>query len=174
MIALDQELGPLQRGLRRGKLSRSHPVPLGDALARPLHRHRQPLFFDRLQQVIERLQPERLHRILIVGGRHHEIGQRHALLAQLADHAHAIEPRHLHVEEHEVGLEVGNQLYRLQAIGRRGDHLDVGKFLQQIRQFVGSQLFVVRQDCGDRVRRASRHKSAHRRTRRAIHHRALV
>ena len=81
------------------------------AFARALDGYCQAVFLDRLQQIVERLQAERFDRVLIVGGGHHKVGQRHALRAQLFDDAHAVEARHLHIQENQVGLQVGDQLH---------------------------------------------------------------
>ena len=74
-------LGLTQIGLLEGfawVLTAALEVPSGaiaDRFAGSLHGHRQPLFVHRLQKVIESFPAKSLNRVLIVGGRHHEIGQ---------------------------------------------------------------------------------------------------
>ena len=47
-------------------------------------------------------------------------------LAQLADHAHAVQPRHLHVEKNQVRLQVLDQFHRFEPVGGGRNHFDVG------------------------------------------------
>ena len=58
------------------------------------------------------------------------------LLAQLAHHAHAVQPGHLHIQENQVRLELLDQIHGLQAVARRGRNFDVGKVFQQVGELV--------------------------------------
>ena len=49
----------------------------------------------------------------------------------LLDHAEAVARRHLHVEEHEVGMLLLDRRHRLRAVAALADHLDVFFLLQQ-------------------------------------------
>ncbi len=44
----------------------------GQPLANPVERRRQPVFLDRLHQIIDRLGLERPQRMLVIGGDEHE------------------------------------------------------------------------------------------------------
>ena len=135
-----------ERRLRRSASSRLRGFGfLGDGLARALHGQRQPVLFHRLQQIIQRLPAERLDRVLIVGGGQHEIAAAEFLLAQLADHAHAVQAGHLHVQKHQVGLQVFDQLHRFEPLRRGGHDLDVGELLELIGEFFGGEFLIVHQ-----------------------------
>ena len=77
-------------------------------------------------------------------------------LAQLADHAHAVQAGHLHVEKDQVRLQVFDQLHGLEAVGGGGDNFDIGKLLQLIGELFGGELLIVHQDRGDDVADGSR------------------
>src|SRR5947209_3465278 len=82
------------------------------------------------------------------------------LLAQRADHAQSVQPRHLHVEENQIGLQLLNQLQSLQTISRRADYLDVRKVFDEVSELVLSQLLVIDNHRGECSRRALLHKLA--------------
>jgi hypothetical protein len=75
----------------------------------------EPRGIDRLQEVVERVQLEGLHRELVVGGREDDV--RHGRLERLEE-LHPGLPGHLDVEEEEVGLERRHLLAGL--LGLRG------------------------------------------------------
>ena len=85
--------------------------------------------------------------MVAVSGDEHE--QRRLDVHQPLDHRKAVEPRHLDVEEDEVGL-VGLDLAdRLAAVGGGGDDFDVVMRLEPQLQPLGRQRFVVDQDGPD-------------------------
>ena len=53
------------------------------------------------------------------------------------------QPRHLDVEEHEVGLQPLDRRQRLDAVARLADHLDAADLAEQVAQLVARQLLVV-------------------------------
>ncbi len=69
--------------------------------------------------------------------------QFHAGLAQVAHYRHAILAGHVDVHENQVRLGLADQLHGLQAVAAGGHHLHFREVAQQVRQLVGSQLFVV-------------------------------
>ena len=86
----------------------------------------QPLRPHGLDQVVDRIQLERLHGILVVGRReHHRRRMRRA--GQMARQLDAVHLRHADVHQRHVGGRVGQALQRLDAMGRFADD-DVGQF----------------------------------------------
>src|SRR3546814_8824914 len=82
-------------------------------LAYAVERFGQPLGIYRLHQIIDRLRLERADRMVRIGG--DEDDERRLDLHQALNHRKTVEPRHLDVEEDEVGF-VGLDLsYRLAA-----------------------------------------------------------
>ena len=109
-------------------------------LARVAQRFGQPLLAHRLQQVVESVHLERLHRVAVVGG--DEDGERHLLL-QRGHHAEAIDLRHLNVEEYQIGLlalDHGDSGFSVAAFGH---NLQVGFVVQQPAQALARQGFIV-------------------------------
>ena len=96
---------------------------------------------ERLQQVVEGVDLEGLEGVLVVGG--HEDHRRHLLGADLLDHAEAVAGRHLHVEEHQIGLLVLDRVDRLLAVGALADQLDVLFLLQQADDALARHRLVV-------------------------------
>ena len=94
-----------------------------DLAADALERALEALAVERLQQVVERLDLEGAQRVLIVGG--HEHDRRHALGADRLNHLEAVELRHVHVEEHEIGRLGEDGLDGFDAVPGFADHLDV-------------------------------------------------
>ena len=85
--------------------------------------------------------------MLVISGDEHE--QRRLDVHQPLDHRKSVEPRHLDVEEDEVGL-VGLDLADgLAAVGGGGDDFDVVMRLQPQLQALRRQRFVVDQDGPD-------------------------
>jgi hypothetical protein len=75
------------------------------------------------QQVVHRVHHERAQGVLVVrGAEDHD--RRPRLTGDQLQHLEAIELRHLHVEEHQVGPLLGDRLHRLEAVRGLPDHLD--------------------------------------------------
>ena len=91
-----------------------------DLLARALQRLGEALAVERLEQVVERADLERLERVLIVRG--DEDDERHPLAADRLDDLEAVHLRHLDVEEHEVRrviVDRGDGFLAVAALARR-------------------------------------------------------
>ena len=112
-----------------------------------LHGLRDPLLVERLQQVVDGVHFEGLHRILVVGGGEDDLRQRHFLVDQLLDDAEAVEPGHLHVEEDEFGRELLDQVHRFHAVLALRDDVHI-EIAQQIGKLVARKLLVIHNDCG--------------------------
>ena len=128
---------------RRRPAARSEPIDV-DAPAGPLHRQLEPRLVDRLQQVVDRVDLERLDGVLIV--RRDEDDVRPVLRVEHPPrHLEPGQPGHLHVEKHDVGLQAIDGRERLDPVARLPDHLDAPHLPEEVAQFVPRQLFVVHQ-----------------------------
>ena len=99
----------------------------------PLDGFCQPLLIERLQDVVHGVHFERLHRVLIVGRGKNDV--RHLALAilQPLDDAEAVQPRHLHVQKHQVRIVLLDQGHGFQAVLALPHDGHLGEALQQIR-----------------------------------------
>ena len=61
-------------------------------------------------------------------------------------HLEAGQPRHLHIEEHQVGLQAVDGLERLDAVAGLADHLDPADLSEQIPQLVARELLIVHEN----------------------------
>ena len=102
---------------RQDVLDRALPQTLDDA--------REPVGVDRLQEIVERLDGERVDRVPLVRGHEHD-GGRIGALAHERRRLDAAEARHLDVEEDDVGREVAREVERLARAARLADDLHVG------------------------------------------------
>jgi hypothetical protein len=125
-----------QRGDRRHRRLPRRPQPHArDRLGEPLGAHR-------LQQIVDGVDLERAHRELVVrGAEDHRRGA-----ADQVDDLEAVELRHLHVEEHEIGRQLGDRLHRLEAVGALGDDFDAGHVRQVLAQHLARERLVVDDD----------------------------
>ena len=112
-----------------------------EMLARVLQRLLETIAAERLQQVVDRVHLEGLQRVLVVGGDEHD--RRHPIGADLLDDAKAVAHRHLHVEEHQIGMLMLNRADRLLAVGAFADELDVFFLRQQPDDTLARHRFVV-------------------------------
>ena len=68
---------------------------------------------------------------------------------QAREHAEAVEARHLHVEQDQVGLLLGDRLDRLEAVAALADDLDVRLVLQPVAHPLAGQRLVVHDQSPD-------------------------
>ena len=130
------------RGLLGG-----HPAP------DPLERLLEPVGVDRLQDVVDGVHRKRVDRVLVERGDEHQLRQDIGLDQPPRD----FEPGqagHLHVEEHQVRLQLAGQPQRLDAVGGLTDDFDAADLAEQKAQLLPRQLLVV--DDEDAQRRAWR------------------
>ena len=121
--------------------------PFGKPLANPVHGRREPVLIDRLHQIVDRLRVEGAERMF--AERSDENEQRKLDVHQALDHREAVEPRHLDVEEDEVGLVRLDLPDRLAPVGGCGDDLDVFMRLQSQLQALGRKWLVIDQNGPD-------------------------
>lgn len=105
------------------------------------------LFVERLQDVIDGVHFEGLDGILIEGGGEDNFGQRDFAVEEFFDDSEAVEAGHLHVEEHEVGIVLANEVHGFEAVLSLGNDVHVG-VIEKVGEFVAGQLLVVDDDCG--------------------------
>src|SRR4029077_6393625 len=107
-----------------------------------------PLFIERLQNVVNRVDLKGLHSILVIGGGKNDLRNGYLPVQQLLDHGKAIQSRHLHVQEHEVRRVLFNEVNGFQAIGSMGNDVYIVHRFEQITEFVPGELFVINNDGG--------------------------
>ncbi len=86
---------------------------------------RDTLAIERLQQIVDGIHFERLDGVLIVGGSEDDLRQRHLAVQQLLDDAEAVETRHLHVKEDEIGRELLDQVDGLDSVLALSHDVDI-------------------------------------------------
>ncbi len=144
--------------LEHGQQLLGKPVHLFelDQPARAGERLLEPLVVEGLHQVVDGRHVEGLERVLVVRGHEHRGG--HVLRADRPDHVDAGRAGHLHVEEHEVGLQRADGADRRFAVVREADDFHVFLVSQQIFEALPRQGFVI--DDEDAQRLASCHASS--------------
>ena len=108
----------------------------------------EPVGVDGLQEVVERLDRERVDGVALVRGHEHD-GGRVGALAHERRRLDAAQPGHLDVEEDDVGLEVAGEIERLARAGRLADDPHLGLAGEQIPQLRPRRRFVVDEQCAD-------------------------
>jgi len=134
---------------RRRRVSACHPA------LRPLHSLNDSLAIERLQNVIDGVHVEGADCVLIVGRGKHDLRQRLRLACdktgrpclvafeQLLNYGKSVEAWHLHVEKHQVGMMLLDQLDGLNAVSALSDDVYVADRVEQVFELVASQLFVI-------------------------------
>jgi hypothetical protein len=120
------------------------PIDLNSA-ASALDRHLQPRLIHRFQQIVDRVDLERFDGVLVVGGDEDDL-RRGVPVEQAARDLEAGQARHLHVEEHHVGLQPLNRRQRFDAVPGVADDLDTTHLSQQVAELVPGELLVVHHD----------------------------
>ena len=115
------------------------------ALARALQGLQDTGTIKRLQQVIDGVDVERTHRILVERGGEDDLG--HAVgidsLQQLLEHGEAVQARHLHIQKHYIRMVRMNQMDRLDAILALGDDLDSSRRVEKVFELFAREPFIV-------------------------------
>ena len=84
-------------------------------------------------------------------------GSSHALFAQPAYHAHAVQTGHVDVQKNQFRLQLADQVHGLQAVGTSCNYFDFRKILEQVGELVAGQLLVVHDNSSESSRRAVSH-----------------
>ena len=113
-------------------------------MTRAGQRLEKPIAVERLQQVVECMDVERLERVLVEGRDEHEERQRFA--AEGRDDVEPAGARHLDVEEDEIGLRAADRVDRVEAVLALGDHLESLLPVKEHPQPLAGERLVVRDD----------------------------
>ena len=106
------------------------------------------LLVEGLQQVVDGVDLERLHRILVEGGGEDNFRQRNFLVEQLLDDSEAVEPGHLHVEKNQIRIVFLDQVEGFQSVFALSHDSYIAGILQEVSKFVAGELLVVHDYCG--------------------------
>src|SRR5580704_11738718 len=139
------------RGLRFWRLQHPHQgldllrrQTLGSLLgAGLLHRQRDAFLVERLQEIIDRVDLERLERILVKSRGEDDLGQGNLLVEKLLDDAESVESGHLNVEEDKIGAVLFDEADGLETVFPLRYHVDVANALEQIGEFIAGELLIV-------------------------------
>lgn len=99
----------------------------------------------RLQQIVEGVLLECLHRVFVVGSQKHDV--RHAVGIQHADHFQPADARHLDIEKHHVRLQPVDLADGFNGVGALADNRDPRFSFQQVAQVVARGRFIVNNQC---------------------------
>jgi hypothetical protein len=105
-----------------------------------------------LEQVVHGLRGERPQRVAVVRGDEHDRGQ--PLARQALEHAEAVEPRHLHVEEQQVGRVLEHRRDGERTARGLGDHAKPLAVPQQLADARTRRGLVVRDHDPERLAHA--------------------
>ena len=98
---------------------------------------------DGLQQVVDRVDLERLHGILVKRSGKNEEGQRGFLFEQFLDDSESVETRHLDIEKDQARAQLLHHADGFDAVAALSDDFDLGEALQQESQLIAGRLFVI-------------------------------
>ena len=101
----------------------------------------------RLDQIVQRAGLKGPHRKRFVRG--HEHHRRHPRHPAFAQDIEAVEPRHLHVEEHQIRLERVKRPQRLPPVPRLAHDHDVRVSAEQLPDAAAGQRFIVHDQGAD-------------------------
>ena len=103
-------------------------------------------FVERLEDVVDGVDVEGLHGILVEGGGEDHVRDFELALDQLFEDAEAVEAGHLDVEEEQVWGMLFDEIDGFEAVLALGLEMDFGKGFQEEGQLFASGLFVVNDD----------------------------
>src|SRR5258708_3743101 len=123
-------------------LLRRYSVPflLGLGL---LHRLRDALFVEWLQQIVHGVYLERLDGVLVKCRSKDNLWQGDFLVQQFLDHTEAVEAGHLHVEENQIGAVLFDEVDGFKTVLALRDNIDVARAFTQVSEFVAGELVIV-------------------------------
>ena len=110
-------------------------------------------FVEGLEQVVDGVDVEGAHRVLVEGGGEDDLRQPVLVLDELLEHGESVEAGHLHIEKDEVGLVLADELDGLDAVCALGHDFDAAGGVEQILQLFARELLIVDDERGDGRRR---------------------
>lgn len=105
------------------------------------HGFSQAGLVHRLEEIVDGAGFECFNGVLIEGGDDHDNGQSAAI--EISNYVEAAHDRHLEVQEHQVGLKLGDLFQGLAAVLGLADYLDLGKLLQFFAEDPTGDWFIV-------------------------------
>ena len=150
-MLLDEPEQRIHAQIRWGQLRFAALARLLQTLPRALHRLQHAVAIEGLQQVVDGVDVEGTHSVLVKGGRKNNLRQLLSLpqLDQLLEDREAVEARHLDVEKHHVGVMGADQVDGLDAVLPFRENIDAAGGVEQILQLFACQFFVVDNEGGD-------------------------
>src|SRR5579872_615364 len=118
-----------------------------DLLLGSLKCGREALLVERLEQIIERMHLEGLHRVTVVSG--HKNNHRHAPSANGLEYAETIQFRHLHIEKNQIRFAFFNGRDGSPPVGALSNHLDLRIAGEQTADSLAAQRLVIDNKCPD-------------------------
>src|SRR3989441_4351989 len=122
-------------------------LPGGRGPPHPVHGLLQSGAADRLEKVIDRLELERVHRVLVEGGAEDDPRPGRG---EGGGHLHPRAARHLDVEEDQIGLETEDRLDRLLAVFGFAHYFELVEGGEQLAETVARGLFVIHHKSANR------------------------
>ncbi len=101
----------------------------------------EPHVIDGLEQIIERAELERGNRVIVEGG--DEDDGWHLIGADFRDHVEAVQLRHLHIQENQIGLVLAYRRDRLQSVLAFAHHFDVRNVGEKREQSLACERFII-------------------------------
>src|SRR5262245_371797 len=126
---------------RKYPLAEMAKLPLFEMRPRPPQRFFKAFIVEWFEQVIERVEFKRPHRILVVG--RHKDDDRQLIGGELVEHPEAVEVGHLDVEENEVGRAPPDRDQCFMSIRAFADDRELAPAAQQIADAPSRQNFVI-------------------------------
>ena len=108
-----------------------------------LYRLRHSLLVERLQQIIDGIDLERFHGILVKSRGENDLGQGNFLVEKLLDDAETVESGHLDVEKDQIRTVLFDEADGLETVLPLRHDVDVAVALKQVGKFIAGKLFIV-------------------------------
>src|SRR5262245_29789103 len=114
----------------------------GNPLPRSLDDDFEAIRLDRLQQIVDRVDLERLDRMLIECRDEDDV-RRQLMLDHLSRHLEPGQPRHLYIKKYDVGRQSFYRSERLQPVASLADYVNSVHLAEQIAQLIARELLIV-------------------------------
>jgi hypothetical protein len=108
-----------------------------------LHRLSDAFLVERLQQVVDGIDLERLHRILVKSRGKHNLGQGNFSIEKFFDNSKAVESGHLDIEKDQIRAVFFDEADGLETVLPLGHDVDVARAREQVGKFIAGELLIV-------------------------------